>query len=396
MEYQQISCGVSGLIDLRRFSIMNRNKRKGIFRAIASCTLSAMMLISAGCGKPQNAGGPNGAQGGPPPKVAVITKQQLSFWDDVKKGAEDAGNELGVDILYTVATSDNDYVSQVAAVKDAMLKGAKAIVIAPNSTTELNSVLGEAVEKGIKIVNINSKVSEFDQVETFIRSSDVDSGAVAARGVHKILEEKGADYEKLGKIAIIGHTASTAEERIQGFIGVLTSYASHNITRPKVTETDPDKLAEAEKAADEEYNSKLEKFSKNFIQGDRVAERDQARDEAFKLLKTDGNGISIMFGTNTNTTLGICDAVSELKLDDKIIVVGFNSDEKELGYIRSGTLNGTVIQNPYVMGYVGVRYAQKLINGMTVPCDLDIGATFVNGSNMNDEYIQLLLYPDKN
>ena len=48
------------------------------------------------------------------------------------------------------------------------------------------------------------------------------------------------------------------------------------------------------------------------------------------------------------------------------------------------------------MGYVGVRYALKLINGMTVPCDLDIGATFVNGSNMNDEYIQLLLYPDKN
>ena len=193
---------------------MNRNKRKGIIRAIASCTLSAMMLLSAGCGKPQNAGG-QGSTGGPPPKVAVITKQQLSFWDDVKKGAEDAGNELGVEVLYTVATSDNDYVSQVAAVKDAMLKGAKAIVIAPNSTTELNSVLGEAAEKGIKIVNINSKVSEFDQVETFIRSSDTDSGAVAARGVHKILEEKGADYEKLGKIAIIGHTASTAEERIQ-------------------------------------------------------------------------------------------------------------------------------------------------------------------------------------
>ena len=114
------------------------NKRKSIFRAIASCTLSAMMLISAGCGKSQNAGG-QGSTGGPPPKIAVITKQQLSFWDDVRKGAEDAGNELGAQILYTVATSDNDYVSQVAAIKEAIAADAKAIVIAPNSQTELNS-----------------------------------------------------------------------------------------------------------------------------------------------------------------------------------------------------------------------------------------------------------------
>jgi len=373
---------------------MNRSKRKGIFRTIAACTLSAMMLISAGCGKPQNAGG-NGQQGGPPAKVAVITKQQLSYWDDVKKGAEDAGNELGIQIMYTVATSDNDYVSQVAAIKEAIAADAKAIVIAPNSDTELNSVLDEAVAKGIKVININSKVKDYGKIESFIRCSDSDSGAVAARNVAKILEEKGADYEKLGKIAIIGHTASTAEERIQGFIGVLTSYASHNIKKPSVTETDPEKLVEANAAADAEYNSKLEKFSKNFVQGDRVADREKAEKEAEKLLKNDGNGISIMFGTNTNTTLGICDAVSSLKLDDKIIVVGFNSDEEELSYIRKGTLNGTVVQNPYIMGYVGVRYANKVIKGRTVPTELDVGATFVNGSNMNDDYVQLLLYPDK-
>ncbi len=377
---------------------MNRNKRKGIFRAIASCTLSAMMLISAGCGKSQSAGGPGGqgGQGGPPPKIAVITKQQLSFWDDVRKGAEDAGNELGAQILYTVATSDNDYVSQVAAIKEAIAADAKAIVIAPNSQTELNSAFDEAVAKGIKIVNINSKVNDYGKIDSFIRSSDIDGGAVAARNVAKILENKGVDYEKLGKIAIVGHTASTAEERIEGFISVLTSYASQKIKKPTITETDPDKMREAEEAAEAEYNSKLEKFSKSFIQGNRVAERDKAKEEAFNLLKEDGNGISIMFATNTNTTLGVCDAVSELKLDDKIIVVGFNSDEEELSFIRKGTLDGTVVQNPYMMGYVGVRYAKRLIEGTSVTCDLDIGATFVNGSNMNDEYIQLLLYPDKN
>jgi len=372
---------------------MNKNKRKGVFRALAATTLSAVMLMSAGCGKPNGAGGP--PQSRQRSKVAVITKQQLSFWDDVKKGAEDAGNELNMDIIYTVAEGDNDYVSQVAAVKDAVnIKHVDAIVIAPNSDTELNAVLNEAAAQNIKIITINSNLTDAG-VSSFVSSSDENSGAIAARGVNSILASRGISYEKLGKIAIVGHTASTAEERIGGFIGVLSAYAERSIPQPEVPKMeDLERQAEAEAAAADEYQAKLEKFSKNIVQSPRCARRDEAKAEALKLLKTDGDGISVMFATNTVTTLGVCDAVNELGLGEKIIVVGFNSDEEELGYIRNGVLNGTVIQNPYVMGYVGVRYAKKLLDGMNIPCQLDIGATFVNGSNMNEDYIELLLNPD--
>ena len=372
---------------------MNKNKRKGIFRALVASTLSAVMLISAGCGRPQGAGGPRGRQSA---KVAVITKQQLSFWDDVRKGAEDAGKELGMDVIYTVAEGDNDYVSQVAAVKDAVnMKHVDAIVIAPNSDTELNGVLEEAAKQGIKVITINSRL-ENESVTSFITSDDGNCGAVAARNVNKILKEKGVSYEKLGKIAIVGHTAATAEKCIEGFVNVLTGYAESSMPVAEVPDMgDAERQAEAEAAAVAEQKAKIERFSKNIVRGESCAKREEAKAEALKLLKDDGNGISVIYGTNTNTTLGICDAVNELGLGGKIIVVGFNSDEEELGYIRNGVLSGTVIQNPYVMGYVGVRYANKLLDGMNVPCELDIGATFVNGSNMNEDYIQLLLYPDK-
>lgn len=371
---------------------MNKNKRKGIFRALAACTLSAALLAVSSCSSPFG-GGQNGR---PRQKIAVITKQQLSYWDDVKKGAEDAGDELGYDIIYSVAQGDNDYVSQIDAIKEAMKQDAKAIVIAPNSATDLNSVFKEAEAQNIKIVNINSK-AEYDGVASLICSSDLDSGAVAARNAVKILKASDPNLSNFNKVGIIGHTASTAEDRINGFISVFTSQASKLMQPTDITLTEEEELAglTIEEKTEKEKAAITEKLKKSIQQGARCAKREDAKEEALKLLGKDGNGISVLFATNTNTTLGICEAVNELGLGEKIVVIGFNSDEEELDYIRTGVLDGTVIQNPYVMGYLGVRYAHKLVNGSDVPMQLDTGSTFVTQSNMTNDFVQLMLYPDK-
>jgi ribose transport system substrate-binding protein len=391
MEYQQISCGESGLFDLRRFSTMNKNKRKGLLRALTACTLSAMMLITSGCGTSSK----SGQKGRKIEKIAVITKQQLSFWDDVKKGADDAGKELGYEIMYTVAQGDNDYSTQIDAINEAVKQGAKGIVIAPNSKTDLNAALEEAKANGLVIININSR-ADFDGVTSLISASDAESGAVAARNAVKILRVTDPNLANVGKVAIIGHTADTAEARIEGFTSVLTSQIVKNMEFDG-TLTPEEEMAgvRSDEKIAEQKKEATEKFQKGILQGNPCAKRDAARDEALKLLKDDGNGISVMFGTNTNTTLGICDAVSQLGLGSNIVVVGFNSDEDELNYIRTGVLDGTVVQNPYIMGYVGVRYVHKVIQHSTVPVELNTGSTFVTQANMNDDYVQLLLYPDK-
>lgn len=414
---------------------MNKKKRKGTFKAIAACAVSAVMLLAGGCGKPQ------GQQQGPPAdgggaKIAVITKQQLSFWDDVKNGAEDACNEFGYEMLYTVADGDNDYVSQVAAINDAINKKAVAIVIAPNSTTELNDALNKAIDQGIKVVTINSSLdsSMTEAIVSCVKSSDSDGGAVAAKNAIKAYTSKGNSLENIGKVAIVGHTATTAEERISGFIDRLTQgiadakgvevpqanpYAAMmgggdaaaygaeggdadaaaaggaDAAMAGAGEEELDDAAKAAKEAEEENSRQLDLIKKSFVQGERCAKRDEAAEEAKKLLGKDGNGISIIYGTNTNTTLGICDAVESLGLTGKVVVVGFNSDEDELAYIRRGVLDGVIVQNPYIMGYVGIRYAKQSVSGTLTPHELDTGVTFVSAGNLNDDYIQLLLYPDK-
>ena len=180
---------------------MNKKNRRGVFRAVTACALSAAMLIAGGCGKPGGPGGqrgPYGSQGG---TIYVIGKQPLSFWDDVRKGAEDAGEEFGYDIVYRQGTSDNDYSSQEADIQDAIKKKAKAIVIAPNGKTELNSAFEEAEKAGIKIININSK-ADYDGVVTFVRCSDKESGSLAARNAVKLLKAKDPELAGLKNIAI--------------------------------------------------------------------------------------------------------------------------------------------------------------------------------------------------
>ena len=365
---------------------MNKKNRRAVFRPIAACTLSAAMLLAGGCGNKGaqgGPGGPNAQQGG---TIFVIAKQPLSFWDDVRKGAEDAGEELGYDIVYREATGDNDYSSQEADIQDAIKKKAKAIVIAPNGKTELNSAFEQAEKAGIKIININSK-ADYDGVLSFIRCSDNESGSVAARNAIKILRGDSMEITGLKNIAIIGHTASTAEERISGFINTFTDQAADAIAPTEMTENNGEKVEENKKA-------KIEAYKKGIIKGDPCAKKDAAKEEALEILQNNPGNISVFFGTNTNTTLGICEAVEELELQNEVVVIGFNSDEQELAYIRNGVLDGTVIQNPYMMGYVGVRYAKKAITGDNVPLRMDTGAVFVSTKNINDEFVNLMIYPD--
>ena len=47
-----------------------------------------------------------------------------------------------------------------------------------------------------------------------------------------------------------------------------------------------------------------------------------------------------------------------------------------------------------MMGYVGVRYAKKAITGDNVPLRMDTGAVFVSTKNINDEFVNLMIYPD--
>ena len=106
--------------------------------------------------------------------------------------------------------------------------------------------------------------------------------------------------------------------------------------------------------------------------------------------------IKVVYSTNETSTLGVCQAIQELGYEpDELTVIGFNSNESELQYLRGGVLDALVVQNPYNIGYLGVYYAGQFASGSSASGTEYTGVAYVTAENIDDDDIQLILDPKK-
>ncbi|MDE5770228.1 MAG: substrate-binding domain-containing protein, partial [Ruminococcus sp.] len=322
--------------------------------ALGALTMS--FVFTGGCGKNKDT----------ETYVAVIIKSQDQYWDATKKGATDAGEEMNIRIDYEAPEKENVN-AQVEYVNNAISNKADAIVIAPvEDSDELAEALKKAQSNNIHVIAIDSDVRE--EVRTScISTNNINAGAIAGRKAAELLGGSGS-------IGIITHlpTSSTAIERKGGFENQLESYSGEE--------------------EEELFNITTEN-------GD--GDIEQSREMALKII-SENPDVRLIYATNQGGTIGTCMAINELDKADEITVIGFDSfnagsDFKSAEeYVESGVLDGLIIQNPYCMGYLGVRYARNLINGESIAASIDTGATLVTKDNINDSDVQLIMNPMNN
>ena len=90
---------------------------------------------------------------------------------------------------------------------------------------------------------------------------------------------------------------------------------------------------------------------------------------------------------------GAGQAIAENKAADKVALVGFDSDDKTLGFLNDGTIAALVVQDPYRMGYDGVKTALAASKGEKVEAFVDTGANLVTKANKNEPKIAALIHP---
>jgi ribose transport system substrate-binding protein len=100
-----------------------------------------------------------------------------------------------------------------------------------------------------------------------------------------------------------------------------------------------------------------------------------------------------VFASNLIMAQGAGEAVAENKLGDKIKLVGFDNDEKLVKFLSEGTITALVVQDPYRMGYDGIKTAVAASKGEKVPAAVDTGVTLITKENMNSARSQELLNP---
>ncbi|MGY1856354.1 sugar ABC transporter substrate-binding protein [Modestobacter sp. SYSU DS0290] len=151
---------------------------------LLALALAAPLLLAA-CSTENSGGGTDGSGGGASGgdgdySFAVVTHGSAgdAFWDVVQKGAEGAGDDLGVSVDYQ---SDGDPQRQSQLIEAAVNQGVDGIVVSMANPDALEDSIGAAVDAGIPVVTINSGAD---------RSAEF--GAIGHVGQDEVIAGRGA------------------------------------------------------------------------------------------------------------------------------------------------------------------------------------------------------------
>src|ERR1700730_10708071 len=100
-----------------------------------------------------------------------------------------------------------------------------------------------------------------------------------------------------------------------------------------------------------------------------------------------------VFASNLIMGQGAGQAVAGNKVADKIKLVPFAADDKLVGFLKDGTIAALIVQDPYRMGYEGVKTALAASKGEQVPANVDTGANLITKENMDQARQHELLFP---
>jgi ribose transport system substrate-binding protein len=112
------------------------------------------------------------------------------------------------------------------------------------------------------------------------------------------------------------------------------------------------------------------------------------------LLNRFANEVNGIFCPCEPPTIAMAKALRDIgKGGGKIKMVGFDAGSQSVQDLKNGDVQGLVVQNPVLMGYLGVMTLFKHLQGERVEKRIDTGVVLVTPENMEKPEIKEMLYP---
>ena len=292
--------------------------------------------------------------------IPIIVKDTTSnYWQIVLAGARKAGKDLGVKVPELGAQSESDINGQITILENAVSGKPAAIVISPTQFAALGKPIDEAA-KSVKIIGIDSG-ADSKAFTSFLTTDNVQGGRAAADALAEGVKAKTGKAE--GDVALITSLpgVGSLDQRAEGFREELKKYPGLKLTQDKV--------------ADGQATTGLNIMT--------------------DLLTADPNLVGV-FASNLIMAQGAGQAIAENKVGDKLTLIGFDSDDKLVKLLTDGSIYGLIVQDPFRMGYDGVKTALAASKGEKVPVTVDTGVNVITKANMASPRSQELLSPKLN
>jgi len=286
---------------------------------------------------------------------AVIPKSQAHiFWQAVHAGAASAAREAQVAIEWNGPAVETDFTRQISITDDFINRHVDGILLAPTDRDALVPAIRRARQAGIPISIFDSGANTEDYA-SFVATDNYGGGVLAARRLAEILGKRG----KVAMIAVMPGGASTLA-REQGF-------------RETLGKEFPD----------------LKLVAWQYGMSDRA--RSLAVTEDILTAHPDLDGI---FASNESSTIGAVQALKARGLGGKVKIVGFDSSPSLIDDLRDGVVDSLVLQDPFQIGYQGLKTILDQRAGRAPPKRIDLPPTLVTRENLSEPKIQHLLNPE--
>jgi ribose transport system substrate-binding protein len=319
-------------------------------RCVAAICLA---LAVAGCG-----GKKEGTSG---LTVAVIPKgTSHMFWQSIHAGANRAGRELGVEVIWRGPLREDERDSQISEVEGFISRGVSGIALAPLDEVALVGPVADAAARKIPVVIFDSGLNGSDYV-SFVATDNTEGGRL---GGERLIEAmKGS-----GKVVLLryaeGHDSTGKRE--EGFLQAMKAHPS------------------------------IQVLSSNQYVGADVEGAYKKTESILSGYKNpDGSlGVDGIFCVNESSSFAAMRVLQDNGWAGKVRFVGFDASPNLIKGLQEGVLDGIVLQDPVRMGYLAVKTLVAHIKGEKVEKRIDTGVHVATKENMEQPGMREFVYPE--
>lgn len=295
-----------------------------------SCVTTALIffLVLAGCSGESQRGTNATSRGTIGVSLMTLTNP---FFKVIGDTIADSASTQGYDCI--VVGADEDAAKQSAQVKDFIVSGVSAIVLAPYDSRAIGPAIAEATESGIPVFTVdNGCLADDCGVTCHVATDNEMGGRQAGEAILEALDGRG------GPIAILDHKVTeSCLLRVKGFKETIGQYNK--------TADNPIKIV-----------SELPSG------GNRSTGHRAMKD----ILQAHGDLVGL-FAINDPSALGACAALEEDGKQQQVVVVGFDGQPEGKKAIRAGRIYADPIQFPDRMAEKTVEMIMAHFDGQQVP-----------------------------
>ncbi len=264
------------------------------------------------------------------------------FYITMQCGAQAEASKLGV-TLRTQGPQKFDPTLQTPIVDSVVSSKPDAIMIAPTDVTAMQKPLAVATQSGIKLVLVDTTLSDPSIAASAI-ASDNEGGGKAAFEAIKALAPQG------GKVLVmsVDPGISTTDARAKGFQEAVQADPKFKYLGVQYSHDDPPTASNLISSA----------------------------------LQKDPDLVGV-FAANLFAAEGTATGVKQAGKQNQVKIVGFDAGPNQVKALRAGTVQALVAQEPGVIGQYGVDEAVASLEGAPVTPKVQTGFTVITKDNVD-------------